>query len=163
MRAAHALFGAASALVLWRALSQGWVDADLPPEAVATIRLGIPLLSLYASTLASATRRYRDDALSVGALFLLVSVLATGPLTRDAAGLFFVGIIALRFGPPVLALVRTGNKSLQPQVLKAHAPILDEMGEFVRCHAGNISEPRSRCAPNSSEDFFPTSDGWLDD
>ena len=107
MRAAHALFGGLSALVLWRALSQGWVDADLPPEAVATIRLGIPLLSLYASALASATRRYREDAISIVALFLLVSVLAAGPLTRDAAGLFFVGIIALRFGPPVLALVRT--------------------------------------------------------
>lgn len=107
MRAAHALFGVVGALVLWRALSQGWVDANLPPEAAATVRLTVPLLSAYASALAVATRRFRDDALSIGAVFLLLSAFAAGPLSRDAAGLFFVGVIALRFGPPILALVRT--------------------------------------------------------
>ena len=107
MRAAHALFGGLTALVLWRALSQGWVDANLPPEAVATVRVAIPLLSLYASALANATRRYRDDALSVATLVLLLSVLGAGPMSRDAAGLFFVAVIGLRFGPPILALVRT--------------------------------------------------------
>jgi hypothetical protein len=106
MRAAHALFGAVSALVLWRALSQGWVDANLPPEAVATVRLGIPLLSAYASALANAMRRYRDDAWSIAGSLLLLSVLAAGPVSRDAAGLFFVAFLVLRFASPVLALVR---------------------------------------------------------
>ena len=48
MRAVHALFGALGALLLWRALAQGWVAADLPPEAVPTVQLAIPLLSGYA-------------------------------------------------------------------------------------------------------------------
>ena len=106
MRAAYALFAALGALVLWRALSQGWVDANVPPEAVPTVRVAIPLLSAYASALAILTRRFRDDALSLAALVVLLSVLGAGPLSRDAAGLFFVGVIALRFTPPIVALVR---------------------------------------------------------
>src|SRR2546423_5448510 len=96
MRAAHALFGALGAVVLWRALAQGWVSADLPPEAVPTVQLAIPLLSAYASVLAIVTRRFRDDALSFAGLIALLSIMAAGPLSRDAAGLFFVAAIALR-------------------------------------------------------------------
>jgi hypothetical protein len=106
MRAAYALFAALGALVLWRALSQGWVDANVPPEAVPTVRLAIPLLSAYASALAILLRRYRADALSLAGLVLLVSVLGAGPLSRDAAGLFFVGAIGLRFAPSIAALIR---------------------------------------------------------
>src|SRR2546423_15505579 len=106
MRAAHALFGALGAVVLWRALAQGWVDAVLPPEAVPTVQLAIPLLSAYASGLAILTRRFRDDALSFAALVLILSVVAAGPISRDAAGLFYVAAIALRFVPSVAALVR---------------------------------------------------------
>jgi hypothetical protein len=106
MRAAQAVFGGLGALVLWRALSQDWVDVSLPPEAVQTVRLGVPLLSAYASGLAIATRRFRDDAISLAALVGLLAVLAAGPLSRDAAGLFFVAAIALRFGPTILALIR---------------------------------------------------------
>ena len=106
MRAAYAVFAALGALVLWRALSQSWVDASVPPEAVPTVRVAIPLLSAYASGLAIVVRRYRDDALSLAALVLLVSVMGAGPVSRDAAGLFFVAAIALRFAPPIGALVR---------------------------------------------------------
>src|ERR1700704_1737836 len=106
MRAAYAVFAALAAVVVWRGLSQGWVDADLPPEAVPTVRLAIPLLSAYASALAILVRRVRADALSLAALVLLLSVMAAGPIVRDAAGLFFVGAIALRFGPTIAALVR---------------------------------------------------------
>ena len=106
MRAAYALFAALASLVLWRALSQGWVDANVPPEAVPTVRLAIPLLSLYASGLAILTRRIRADAISLAALFVLLSVVAAGPLSRDAMGLFFAGTIALRFAPSVAALVQ---------------------------------------------------------
>jgi len=106
MRAVHVLFGALGAFLLWRALAQGWVAADLPPEAVPTAQLAIPLLSAYASVVAILTRRFRDDALSFGALIVLLSIAATGPLSRDAAGLFFVAAIAIRFAPSIVALVR---------------------------------------------------------
>ena len=106
MRAAYALFAALATVVLWRGLSQGWVDASVPPEAVATVRAAIPLLSLCASALAIALRRYRSDLLSLAGLVLLLSVMGSGPVTRDAAGLFFVGAIALRFAPSVVVLIR---------------------------------------------------------
>jgi hypothetical protein len=106
MRAAYALFAALAAVVLWRALSQGWVDASVPPEAVPTVRIAIPVLSAYASALAVALRRYRSDALSLAGLVLLLSVMGAGPITRDAAGLIFVGAIALRFAPSIVAVIR---------------------------------------------------------
>src|SRR5256714_5447837 len=106
MRAAHALFGALGAVVLWRALAQGWVDTALPPEAVPAVQLAIPLLSAYASGLAIFTRRFRDDALSFAALIAVLCVVAAGPLSRDAAGLFYVAAIALRFAPSIVALIR---------------------------------------------------------
>ena len=106
MRAAHALFGALGVFVLWRALAQGWVAADLPPEAVPTVQLAIPLLSAFATVLAILTRRVRDDALSFAALIVLLAVTAAGPLSRDAAGLFFVAAIAIRFAPSIVVLVR---------------------------------------------------------
>jgi hypothetical protein len=96
-----------SAVVLWRGLAQGWADANLPPEAVATIRWGIPLLSGYASALAIATKRIRDDALSYAGTLLLLSVLSAGPVSRDLSGLFFVAAIGLRLAPSIWALVRT--------------------------------------------------------
>src|SRR5260221_47590 len=106
MRLVHALVGALGAFLLWRALAQGWVSADLPPEAVPTFQLAIPLLSAYASVLAILTRRFRDDALSFAALVALLSIVAAGPMSRDAAGLFFVAAIAIRFAPSIVALVR---------------------------------------------------------
>jgi hypothetical protein len=106
MRAAHALFGALGAVVLWRTLAQGWVAADLPPEAVPTVQLAIPLLSAFASALAILTRRFRDDAISFAALIGLLAIVAAGPLSRDAAGIFFVAAIAIRFAPSVVALIR---------------------------------------------------------
>src|SRR5438067_13355045 len=107
MRAVHALFGALGAVVLWRALAQGWVSADLPPEAVPAAQLAIPLLSAYASGLAILTRRFRDDALSFAALIALLAIVAAGPMSRDAAGIFYVAAIAIRFAPSIVALVRT--------------------------------------------------------
>src|SRR5438132_1630922 len=109
LSAAHALFGGLGALILARALSQGWVDATVPPEAVPTVRMAIPLLSAYASVLAIATRRFRDDAISLGLLVLLLSVLSAGPLSRDAAGLLFVAAIVVRFAAPIAAIVRRGE------------------------------------------------------
>jgi hypothetical protein len=106
MRAAYALFAALAAVVLWRALSQEWLDANLPPEAVPIVRVALPILSAFASALAILTRRFRDDALSLAGLVLLLSMMGAGPVARDAAGLFFAAAIALRFAPPVVALVR---------------------------------------------------------
>ena len=106
MRAVHAVFGALGAIALWRALAQGWVGADLPPEAVPTVQLAIPLLSALASVVAILTRRFRDDAISFAALIGLLAIAAAGPLSRDGAGLFFVAAIALRFAPSIVLLVR---------------------------------------------------------
>ena len=99
-------WAALGAAVLWRGLAQGWADANLPPEAVDTIRWGIPLISAYASLLAIATHRQRDDALSYAGTLLLLAVLSAGPVSRDLAGLFFVAAIGLRLAPSIWALVR---------------------------------------------------------
>jgi hypothetical protein len=105
-------WAALSAAVLWRGLSQGWADANLPPEAVDTIRWGIPLISAYASLLAIATHRARDDALSYAGTLLLVSVLSAGPVSRDLTGLFFVAAIAVRLAPSIWALVRSERSAV---------------------------------------------------
>ncbi len=46
-------------------------------------------------------------------------------------------------------------------VLRTHAPILDEMRELSRCHAGSIRERYIDCAPNPSEVLFATSVGRI--
>jgi hypothetical protein len=108
--ASRIVWAAVSALVLWRGLSQTWVDGNLPPETVETVRLGIPLLSAYASALAIATRRVREDAISYAGTILLLSIMSAAPLSRDATGLFFVAAIALRLAPSIWTLVR-GERS----------------------------------------------------
>ena len=107
---AHPVFAALAALAVWRALQQQWVAEVAPPETVATLRLALPLLSAYASALAIAARRFRDDALSVAGLLVVVAILALGQLGRDATGLLFVAAIAIRFAPLALVAVVGGAR-----------------------------------------------------
>jgi hypothetical protein len=104
----HALFGVALTFVARRALDQQWVT-DAAPDAwvAAALRVGIPTAIALGTMLAvgagllgrGAWRSFRDDALSAFTTFVLLFVLAVGPLSRDAMGVLFVAIVAVRIGP----------------------------------------------------------------
>lgn len=104
----HALFGVALTFVARRALDQQWVT-DAAPDAwvAAALRVGVPtaialgtMLAVGAGLLGRGTwRSFRDDALSALATFVVLFILAVGPLSRDAMGVLFVAIVALRIGP----------------------------------------------------------------
>src|SRR4051812_28694551 len=105
---AHALFGLAATFVARRALEQQWVS-DLLPDAwtAAALRVGIPAAIALGTALAigaallgrRAAHAFRDDALSTTVVFVLMFVISLGALSRDAVGLLFVVIVALRIGP----------------------------------------------------------------
>src|SRR3954465_14529576 len=104
---AHALVGLAATFVARRALEQPWVSDQLPDAwTAAALRVGIPTAIALGMALAigagligrNGARAFRDDMLSIVAVFFAMFVIAVGPLSRDAVGLLFVAIIALRIG-----------------------------------------------------------------
>jgi hypothetical protein len=105
---AHALFGLALTFVTRRALEQQWLaDQVQDPWVAAALRVGIPTAMALGTALAigagvlsrDSLRAFRVDALSAFAVFVAMFVLAVGPLTRDATGLIFVLVVAVRVGP----------------------------------------------------------------
>ena len=115
-RVAYALCAGVAAVVLWRALAQVWVDETTTDAVVSEVlRLAIPAFSAAASALAIAAgfitarprRFFALDAITWGALLVIVFALTLGRLDRDYIGVLFVLALAVRIAPAVLACVET--------------------------------------------------------
>ena len=114
VRAAHAFLAAGAAVLLWRALTQSWVD-DMTAEPVArsVVRWGLLFASVAASMLAIVagwiTARPRKmlvyDAVSYSGLLVVLFALSLGPLTRDVVGLLFITAVVARFAPAILEAI----------------------------------------------------------
>jgi hypothetical protein len=112
--AVHLVFAAVAALMVWRALSQTWVD-DMTTDLLVrnAIRFGLPLasaagsgLAIVAGRLAGTQRRaLAFDSLSFGIFLVVLFVLSLGPLQRDVIGLLFVAAVVIRFAPAFFARV----------------------------------------------------------
>ncbi len=114
---AHIAFGLALTFVARRALEQAWVGEQLQDVWVeAALRVGIPFalaagsaLSLAAGQLArDPARALRHDALSACGTYALIFVLSLVGPSRDAAGLVFVLIVAVRLAPAAWWAIRFG-------------------------------------------------------
>ena len=114
VRAAHALLAACAAVLLWRALTQSWID-DMTAEPVAqsVVRWGLLFASVAASTLAIVAgwvnarprKMLVHDAVSYAGLLIVLFALSLGPLTRDVVGLLFITAVAARLAPAILAAI----------------------------------------------------------
>jgi len=115
---AHAICAAVAAVLLWRALAQVWVDETATDAVTAEVlRVAIPAFSAAASALAIAAgavtsrsqRLFALDALSWGALLVIVFALTLGRLDREYIGVLFVLALAVRIAPAAIACV-TGDR-----------------------------------------------------
>ncbi len=120
-RIAHAAFGAALTLAVWRALEQAWVPGSIAdPWAVAAVRGALvfaaaagSLLSLAAGWIGRDERRaLAQDALSALAFFAALLVLALGGLSREVVGIVLVLAVAVRLLPAAWWTVRHGAPPL---------------------------------------------------
>jgi hypothetical protein len=57
---------------------------------------------------------------------------------------------------PRVGMDEDAVRLVEPEVLRPHTAILDELSELGRSHAGSISKQRVRRTPNSSEDWRPS-------
>jgi hypothetical protein len=107
---AHCALGLFGAALLWRSLSQPWVD-DLTQNAFAVnvIRWAVPIASGVGSALAllvgRSVRAPRKalifDSVSLCALVVIILALALGPTGQDIIGMLLVAAFAIRFAPVV--------------------------------------------------------------
>lgn len=111
---AHAICAAALTLVLWRALTQVWID-ELTGDLVArdVVRWAVPAFSAAASALAIAVGRLSArplrflalDALSWAGLLVVLFTLAQGRLDRDYIGALYVIALVVRLAPAASACI----------------------------------------------------------
>src|SRR5437762_5619294 len=104
----HAGLAVLLSAMLWRSLTQSWVD-ELSVDVAATIVLHVGILlanvggsalAIVAGRLAGQSRRaLATDVASTAALFAVVVALGLGSIGRDVVGLFFIAAVALRFAP----------------------------------------------------------------
>src|SRR5438477_1436794 len=106
--AAHASSALLVAALVWRSLSQSWVDS-LIPDAIArtVVGWGFPLASvigsasaIVAGSIAGRPKRVLvADAVSVGATLVVVFALTLGASERELVGLIVILVIGLRLAP----------------------------------------------------------------
>jgi len=106
--AAHASSALLVAALVWRSLSQSWVDS-LIPDAIArtVVGWGFPLASVIGSASAIVAgsiagrpkRALVADAVSVGATLVVVFALTLGASERELVGLIVILVIGLRLAP----------------------------------------------------------------
>src|SRR5437762_8365656 len=110
----HATLAAFAAVLLWRSLSQSWLDQVMADAASReVIQLAMPVASVAGSVLAIAsgqlTSRPRNalvlDAAAFAALLLTFFAFSLGSFGRDLMGSLFVLAVVTRFWPATYLLM----------------------------------------------------------